>query len=260
MSAVPLLASSQISKRFGGVRAVVDGTLDVAPGMVSCLIGPNGAGKTTFFNLISGVLQADTGSILFDGRRIERLPAFRRARLRLARTFQDPRLFHEMSVRDHVLAGIRQHSDGALRSMFGGRATADDRRAALARADRLLGQVGLLARADELAERLSFGEQRFLSIARALGSEPLLLLLDEPTVGMDEAGIGQLERLLRDLVTRAGVTVLMVEHNMGIVFRLAERLHLMLEGAVVASGPVSEMRGDARLLEAYLGKRHAAQG
>ncbi len=258
MSPVTLLASKQVSKRFGGVQAVADGTLDVERGMVSCLIGPNGAGKTTFFNLISGVLRADTGSIVFDGRHIEHLPAFGRARLRLSRTFQDPRLFHEMSVRDHVLAGIPQQSNSALATVFGGRAIGRDRAAAVDRAHALLDQVGLLARADELAERLSFGEQRFLSIARSLGANPLLLLLDEPTVGMDEAGVGKLERLLRELVERSGVTILMVEHNMGIVFRLAERIHLMLEGSVVASGPVGEMRRDPRLLEAYLGKSHAA--
>ena len=259
MNPVPLLTSNRITKRFGGVQAVADGTLDIEPGVVSCLIGPNGAGKTTFFNLLSGVLQADSGSIVFDGHRIERLPAFRRARLRLSRTFQDPRLFHEMSVRNHVLAGIRQRSDSAIRTVLGGRTTSDDRKLAVERADALLDAVGLLKRADEMAERLSFGEQRFLSIARSLGSDPRLLLLDEPTVGMDESGIGKLETLLRHFVQNAGVTVLMVEHNMGIVFRLAERIHLMLEGAVVASGPAGEMRRDPRLLEAYLGKHHAAR-
>ena len=254
-----LLACNGVTKSFGGVHAVVDGTLAIEPGSVTCLIGPNGAGKTTFFNLISGVLTPDAGTIALASRRIDQMPAFRRANLRLSRTFQDPRLFYEMTVRNHVLAGIHQRSEAAAYAVFGGRATALDRRAAIERADAILDKVGLLARADEMADRLSFGEQRFLSIARSLGSDPLLLMLDEPTVGMDEEGVQKLERLLRDLVGQSAVTILMVEHNMDIVFRMAERVHLMLQGAVVASGPTEEMRRDARLLEAYLGKRHAAR-
>jgi branched-chain amino acid transport system ATP-binding protein len=256
---VSLLTCTGVAKRFGGVQAVVDGSLALEAGSTSCLIGPNGAGKTTFFNLISGVLSPDSGTIMFAGKRIDRLPAFRRARLRLSRTFQDPRLFHEMTVRNHVLAGIAQRSENALAAICGGAATRRDRRAALARADALLDKVGLLARAADMADQLSFGEQRFLSIARSLGSDPTLLMLDEPTVGMDEAGIRKLELLIRALVRDHGVTILMVEHNMDIVFRLVERIHLMLQGAVVASGSTAEMRGDARFVESYLGKRHAAR-
>jgi len=256
---VGILTCKGVAKRFGGVRAVVDGTLDIQAGSVSCLIGPNGAGKTTFFNLISGVLKPDAGAIEFGTRRIDQLPAFRRANMRLARTFQDPRLFYEMTVRNHVLAGIRQRSEAATFALFGGRATRVDRKAALERADLILDRVGLLDRADEMADRLSFGEQRFLSIARSLGSEPLLLMLDEPTVGMDEEGAHKLERLIRTLVRDTAVTILMVEHNMDVVFRMAEQVHLMLQGEVVGSGPTDTMRRDPRLLEAYLGKRHAAR-
>ncbi len=257
---VSLLVCEGVAKSFGGIRAVVDGTITVAPGTIACLIGPNGAGKTTFFNLVSGILEADAGTILFDGTRIEALSAFRRARLRLSRTFQDPRLFYEMTVENHVLAGIPQRGERLIPALLGGPASRADRRDARARADEILDRVGLRARAGEKADRLSFGEQRLLSIARSLGSDPKLLMLDEPTVGMDEDGIRRLEEILHRLVADTGVAVLMVEHNMSVVFRMAERLHLMLQGSVVASGDPATMRNDARLLEAYLGKRHAARG
>jgi branched-chain amino acid transport system ATP-binding protein len=255
----PLLSVQNVSRRFEGLHAVRDATLDVAPGRITGLIGPNGAGKTTLFNILSGIIGPNEGAVYFGDRRIDGLPPHRIAHLGMSRTFQDPRIFYEMTVADHIVSGMRLRGENPIWALLGDRRTRAEWRAARKRVTLLLEQVGLTQRAHEKAQDLSFGEQRFLSIARALAADPKLILLDEPSVGLDAAAI----RLLTDLIKRAvreeGRTVLIIEHNMQLLFEVADHIFLMFEGTVVASGAPAEVRRHPRMIEAYLGTRYAAR-
>lgn len=235
-------------------------TFDVEPHTITCLIGPNGAGKTTVFNLISGLLQPSAGQILFRRERIDSLSPHDIARRGIGRTFQDPRVFTGLNVVENILAGMHLRAENPLWAMVRDRRTRGEWNAATERAMALLDQVGLAERHREPSGDLSFGEQRFLSIARTLAADPELLLLDEPTVGLDGPTISRLLELLGKLVRDDGKTILLVEHNMDVVLSFSDRIHLLVQGELVASEAPEEMRRHPKMIEAYLGVTHALAG
>ena len=255
-----LLRVEGVGQSFGGHRAVDSVSFEVEAGSVTSLIGPNGAGKTTMFNLISGLLRADSGTIRFRDRSIEALPPFAISRLGIGRTFQDPRVFAEMSVRDNVIVGARQRGEHPWWALARGGRVEREWREVRGRADEALAAVGLLERADDMARDLSFGEQRFLSIARTLVGRPALVLMDEPTVGLDRAALDKLIALMHTLVRERATTILLIEHNMEVVMSISSRIVLLVGGRVVANGTPDALKNDPNLAQAYLGRDHAAHG
>jgi len=254
------LEVDNLAKNFGGLRAVDGASFTAEEERITSLIGPNGAGKTTVFNLISGFLQPDAGRVRFRGEAIERLRPHAIARRGIARTFQDPRIYAEMTVLENVMVGIRQRGERPLWALLRGGAVAAEWRAARERAEEMLTTVGLIERAGELARDLSFGEQRFLSIARSLVGDPQLVMMDEPTVGLDRASFARLLELMELLVRRDRKALLVIEHNMDVVMSVSAKVVLMMQGGVVATGTPEEIRHHDSMIEAYLGGPHAARG
>jgi len=240
----PLLEIVGLSRRFRGIVAVDAVDFTVEPGAIHGLIGPNGAGKTTCFNLISGLTAADAGRVTLGGTRLDGRPSHARAPAGLARTFQNIRLFGEMSVLENTLCG--QH----VRHLRPPVASEE--------ALELLDLVGLSGMAGRQADTLSFGDQRRLEIARALASAPKLLLLDEPAAGMNPAETASLAELLQQIRAR-GTTLLLVEHDMNFVMRLCDRITVLNFGRVIAEGGPRAIREDEAVIEAYLGSKLARQ-
>jgi branched-chain amino acid transport system ATP-binding protein len=249
-----MLEVNGLSKSFGGVQAVDNVSFTVTAGEIVGLIGPNGAGKTTCFNLISGLLPSSSGDVQLSGRSLEDLPPYRRARLGLARTFQNIQLFGGMTVLDNVLTGfhLRQRV-GVLLTLLPltrvKQAQSEDRRQAL----ELLELVGLGGKEDEAAEALAYGEQRRLEIARALAQAPQLLLMDEPAAGLNPRETEELMALMEKLRSM-GITLLVIEHDMTLVMGLCHRIVVLDHGQVIAEGAPREIRRDPRVIEAYLGR------
>jgi branched-chain amino acid transport system ATP-binding protein len=250
---VPLLALENVSRFFGGVRAVDGVSFTVAAGSVHALIGPNGAGKTTVLNLISGLMPLTDGRILLAGIRIDTLPAHRIAALGVRRTFQNIRLFPAMSALDNVIVGRHtQRRDGLLgRLVAPPSAARTDARLRRAAAE-VLERVGLGGRMEVRAGDLAYGEQRRLEIARALAGEPRLLLLDEPAAGMPYGEMMDLMALVRSLAI-AGQTILLIEHNMELVMNVSDRITVLDFGRVIAEGTPAEVSANADVIAAYLG-------
>jgi branched-chain amino acid transport system ATP-binding protein len=242
-----LLEVRSLNKRFGAVRASHDFSLEVARGELHALIGPNGAGKTTALNQLSGELTPDSGEIFFGGRRITHLPAHRRARRGLARSYQITSVFDHLTVRENLSLAIQAHNGHSFR--FWRRAIDDP---LICRAiEPAMERVGLEERACVPAANLSHGERRQLEVGMALCGQPKLLLLDEPYAGMGPGGAVQLTKLIRRL--KADVTILLVEHDMGAVFALADRITVLVYGQAVASGTPAEIRSNPIVRRAYLG-------
>lgn len=255
-----MLRARGLVRRFGGVVAVDEVSLDVGKGDLHGLIGPNGAGKSTLFNLISGQLRADAGTIEFDGRRIDRLPPYRRAALGIAMAFQHVRLFRGMTVLENVMVGAHgstRHGvvEAALRLPRHRREEPLIHARALAALDRIA--MGHLAARP--AESLPLGQQRSVQIARALCGEPRLVLLDEPASGLRGAEREGLAHLLEDL-RREGLTMLLVEHDVAFVTQLAGRITVMDRGRLIAEGSPDAIRRDPHVIAAYLGEPEAAAG
>jgi ABC-type branched-subunit amino acid transport system ATPase component len=249
----PVLALEGVRRAFGGVRAVDGAGFQVALGTVHGLIGPNGSGKTTVINLVSGLLRADAGTITVAGRSIAGLPAHRIAALGVARTFQNIRLFPELSARHNVLVGqhLGRHPSMAARLLMLPRSRAEEKQAD-DRAAALLERVGLGARAAEEARNLSYGEQRRVEIARALAGNPKILLLDEPTAGMNPVEVQAVAALIRQ-VAADGHAVLLVEHNVPLVMNVCDRLTVLNFGRVLADGTPSAVVKEPEVIAAYLG-------
>jgi branched-chain amino acid transport system ATP-binding protein len=247
------LALDGVHRAFGGVRAVDGASFAVAAGAVHGLIGPNGAGKTTIINLVSGLLRPTAGAIALEGRSIHGLAPHRIAALGIARTFQNIRLFPDLSARDNVIVGehLRRRASLAARLLLLPSSRAEER-AVRERAGALLERVGLAERSREQVKHLSYGEQRRVEIARALAAAPRLLLLDEPTAGMNPVEVQAVAALIRR-VADEGHSVLLVEHNVRLVMDVCERITVLDFGRVIAEGAPAEVAADAAVIQAYLG-------
>jgi branched-chain amino acid transport system ATP-binding protein len=249
-----VLAARKLSLSFGGLRAVNDFSISLGSSDLAGLIGPNGAGKTTVFNLLTGVYQPETGDVMLDGKRVNGAKPSQIAAAGLARTFQNIRLFGELSVLDNVrtAAGVRTRS-GLVRTLLRTPLYLAEERAVTERSMELLEVLGIAHRRDEQARSLPYGDQRRLEIARALATEPKVLLLDEPVAGMNSSEKVEMRTLIQSLRQQFGLAILLIEHDMGLVMDICEHITVLDHGVIIAAGKASDIQSNPAVIEAYLG-------
>jgi branched-chain amino acid transport system ATP-binding protein len=255
-----LLRVESVVRRFGGLVAVDNVTFEIPRGFVVGLIGPNGAGKSTMFDLITGVRSVSSGDIHFAGRRVTREPVHARSPQGMARTFQIVRLFPGLNVLENVLLGLHpRFPDGILRSLLAGRAGVRQEREARTRAMHMLEFIGLAHRAGDRVGDLTLGQQRLVDVARALASDPTLLMLDEPAAGLNDAETGNLAEMLSGL-RKGGLSMLIVEHDIDFIMNACDKIVVMDRGVKIADDIPAKVRADENVIAAYIGRRaaHAA--